>query len=225
MRLSNIWANGGVPPRRGPHGSPLDVWRLPLFEQSSLCPMLYAICLQWNFRLFFLSLSLFLHQLSEPIMGGAHRPFVFLCPFDILTSHSELIVLAWCASPHWRSYCCCCYCYYILIFEALLWIANARGAALMFYLWTANEVPAYEPHSRIIKETFEAFKQSTNARPIMKLQHFMRAHLFCVMNSLRSGISRMGWGLLNMRDLFGTIMLNWMKWIISASLMRKKKKS
>ncbi|KAI2663181.1 Zinc finger E-box-binding homeobox 2 [Labeo rohita] len=41
--------------------------------------------------------SLSPHQLSEPIMGGAHRPFVFLCPFDILTSHSELIVLAWCA--------------------------------------------------------------------------------------------------------------------------------
>lgn len=41
--------------------------------------------------------SLSPHQLSEPIMGGAHRPFVFPCPFDILTSHSELIVLAWCA--------------------------------------------------------------------------------------------------------------------------------
>lgn len=37
------------------------------------------------------------HQLSEPIMGGTHRPFVFLCPFDMLTSHSELIVFAWCA--------------------------------------------------------------------------------------------------------------------------------
>ncbi len=53
----------------------------------------------------------------------------------------------------------------------------------MFYLWTANEVPAYEPHSRIIKETFEAFKQSTNLCPIMKLQHlceptFLRNELF-----------------------------------------------
>lgn len=82
MRLSNIWANGGVPSHRGPPGSLLDVWRLPLFEQSSLCPVLYAICLQRNAGL----------SLSPPVVGADHgrRSQAFCVPLPVRHTHLPL---------------------------------------------------------------------------------------------------------------------------------------
>lgn len=63
------------------------------------CVLPYAICLCRN-----ASPARAPRQLSERIMGGsalslppAPRPFVFPQPFNILTSHSELIAYAWCA--------------------------------------------------------------------------------------------------------------------------------
>lgn len=161
MQLSNIRASSGVPPWR--RAAWLPAWSRKVAAVWTILPVscLYAICLLPE---------------CEPNCQGrswaaplatACIPFVFSQPFNIFTSHSELIVHAWwaTASPHLHA---------VLLLLSLLYLdffffpsTGPRfelqiGAVPMFYLFNGT---TYVPYSRVIKE----FKHPGNSLPIINL--------------------------------------------------------
>lgn len=180
MRLSNIWANGGVPPRRGPPGSLLDVWRLPLFEQSSLCPVLYAICLQRNAGL----------SLSPPVVGADHgrRSQAFCVPLPVRHTHLPLWIN--CARLVRSLLLCTDARIVVVVIVIIFWFSRLcfelqmRGAqrSCSTFEQQMKCLPTSCIHA-LLKRRLKPLNSLQNLCPIMKLQHlceptFLRNELF-----------------------------------------------
>lgn len=161
MQLSNIRASSGVPPWR--RAAWLPAWSRKVAAVWTILPVscLYAICLLPECEPSCQSRSW-----AAPL-ATARIPFVFSQPFNISTSHSELIVHAWCAtaSPHLHAV--------LLLLLSLLYLdfffssTGPRfelqiGAVPMFYLLNGT---TYVLYASIIKES----KRPGNSLPIIKL--------------------------------------------------------